>query len=151
MQVDADDLITALQDHSYELVFFFDRQDGRVKLYSDGMMDGEAVEEDFDIDEFLDDPRYEPIEGIDSRNAYRVMEEFVESLESAADREVLFRALEGSKPFRRFKDALLDVGPVRERWFKFEEETYIDFAKDWLKDHDIEADLVKTVRKPAES
>ncbi len=133
----------ALQNQDREGVFYLDRESGEVKFYYDGLFDGEEVDEDFDIDEVMDMPQYQRILGIFSSDAYQVMEDFIETVSSERHQQILTKAISGRKPFRSFKDALFELGDTREQWFKFEEAAYEQIAKHWLKEHDIEADLVK--------
>jgi len=148
LQIDIDDLEMALQNHSDELVHFLDRDTGEIRLYCDGMLDGEDVEEDFDIDDYLENPRFIQIEGTPSREGFQVMEEFIDTLESDHARRVLSFAISQRKPFRRFKDALYDLGDVQEQWYKFEREATMRQARNWLIDHGIEADLVDPRSNP---
>lgn len=82
--------------------------------------------------------RYIAIPGDDSRQSYRDMEEFVETVASPQIRAQLADALEGRKVFRRFKDALLAYPAERERWFAFSAARARERALDWLAAQDIE-------------
>jgi hypothetical protein len=50
----------------------------------------------------------------------------------------LWRSIQGSRPFRRFKDTLLDYPQERERWFEFEAQQGRRRALEWLEDEEIE-------------
>ena len=148
IQIDIEDLIMALQNHGGESEFYLDLTTGEVKFYYDGMLDGEQVDEDFDIDDYLEDPHFVRISGVASHESYEVMEKFIETLaEGKAQRELL-RAISGRKPFRSFKDALFYQGDVRDQWSAFENEAYVAMAQDWLDEHEIDADLVKKSYEP---
>jgi hypothetical protein len=68
----------------------------------------------------------------DSRAAYRDMEDFAETVEDERLQERLWRALSGSRPFRRFKDAVAAEGAVEKRWFRFRDERQTARAVAWL-------------------
>ena len=63
-----------------------------------------------------------PIDRIDSRTRFEWMEEFADSVHSITVRFELTEALRRQKPFRNFKDALLQFPKVQELWFAFEQQ-----------------------------
>ena len=69
-------------------------------------------------------------------HGYRIMENFVHSLEDGEEKRALMRAIVGRGAFRHFKDALLRYG-IRQRWFDFQAAAYRDLAIRWCKDHDL--------------
>jgi yecA family protein len=75
---------------------------------------------------------------MDSRRGYEIMEQFVAILPLTPLREKLQWSLEGPKPFRRFRDALLEDSSIRERWLEFHGESIRKIALEWLADHGIE-------------
>jgi hypothetical protein len=109
----------------YESAHYLDTETGEVIFISDGM------DEDMIPSDFEDNPRYKRIDTIESRDAFRIMEDFVETVEDAAMAERLATALQRPKPFRRFKDALVDHPAVREAWFVFEREAHREIATAW--------------------
>ena len=78
---------------------------------------------------------YIEFEPMDSRQAFRVMEEFVETLENSEIKNKLELGLSLSKPFRNFKDILENYLEYREKWFSFKESKYIEFVKEQLDDY----------------
>lgn len=67
---------------------------------------------------------------------YRIMEDFVYSLEDGDAKQALARALQGRGAFRRFKDTLIQYG-VRQRWFDFRAAACRELAIRWCRDHDL--------------
>lgn len=67
---------------------------------------------------------------------YRIMENFVGSLSDARKQECLFRPLNGRKPYRRFKDAIMDAG-VCESYYAFRRQAFLEIARVWCEDHGI--------------
>ncbi len=86
--------------------------------------------------------RYIFIESIGSNESFRVMEQFVEQLPEEKARNDLFDALNRRKPFRQFKDTLLDYPNIREKWFLFHDQEFKRKAQEWLEDHNITAELL---------
>lgn len=134
--IDADDLIQAMS-WSLDLMggdggWYLDTETGDVLLVSDAVDD---LPEDIE-----DNPRYLWIEQISPDESYRIMEDFVDTLTDERAAQSLSRALEGRKPFRRFKDTLFDFPILREAWFAFEHEARLRLAEEWCEDNGIAAE-----------
>jgi yecA family protein len=129
------ELAAALEDHDREsTIYYFDSQSGEVVFLSE---DTRGVDKRWDvISKSID--RFVPIEPMDSRKGYEIMEQFVAMLPPTRLREKLQWSLEGPKPFRRFRDTLLQDHSMRERWFEFHGESSRKIAIEWLTDHGIE-------------
>jgi hypothetical protein len=82
--------------------------------------------------------RYVEIPTADSHEGYRDMEHFVETVEDDRAYELLRFALDGPRPFRRFKDALASYPDERQRWFDFKSSRMRVRVLDWLASLDIE-------------
>lgn len=67
---------------------------------------------------------------------YRIMEDFTESLSDARKQERLSRALNGRKPYRHFKDAIMDVG-VDGAYYAFRSRAFLEIARVWCEDNGI--------------
>ncbi|HKH59764.1 MAG TPA: UPF0158 family protein [Flavitalea sp.] len=72
------------------------------------------------------------IEAMDSRESFRVMAEFAESLENNTTKIKLVTALEGRKPFGNFKHQIENSGEYRELWFVFRREKNIEWIQNQL-------------------
>jgi len=140
ISIDLEELMIAMQTHNYEMTWLLDLHTGDVILAGDGMVNGVEC----DLDDFLDNEpeRFRMIESIPSSKSYRIMEAFVDSLPLGQAQNGLRQAIEGSKPFRRFKDALLEFEVVRDQWFEFERQAYKKICEDWLESEEIEAGVV---------
>src|SRR5437763_13794867 len=144
MKVAYSELEDAFIHGSYELQYWLDKRTGEVILISsdtehwarggDEIEDApewqheeierarrvlRAVGELETGEEAEETDRYLAIPTIDSHEGYRTMEDFVETVNNPRLRESLIEALRGRKPFRRFKDVLMDYGAEREQWFAF--------------------------------
>ncbi len=130
LKIDLDDLTMAMEESSYEHEYFLDLQTGEILLISDYMDSDETAEVRKKID---DDPdRFEEIPKADSREGYRDMEDFIDTIKDEHIAEVLSTAIEGRGAFRRFKDTLIRYPDERERWFKFKDDLMKQRAMEWL-------------------
>ena len=84
-----------------------------------------------------DDDRWLFIEPIESSEAFRVMEDFVDQCGDDRLARALGQALRQRLPFRRFKDALAAHPAQREAWFAFERQAMESIARQWFEDHGI--------------
>ncbi|RMG19698.1 MAG: hypothetical protein D6730_21045 [Bacteroidetes bacterium] len=84
-----------------------------------------------------DPERFIPIDRIPSSDAFREMQAFVEEVDDLEVQHHLANSLRQPKPFRRFKDALLDYPEYRECWFEYRDAYEKELAKEWLIDHGI--------------
>lgn len=91
----------------------------------------EKIEEDYGT-------RYIPIPTIPSWESYKVMEDFIETVEDENLQEKLYIAIDGKGAFRRFKNVLLYYSEKRERWFKFRDAKLMEHIMKWLDDEGIE-------------
>lgn len=91
------------------------------------------------LDEATDDPRGDErwlcVEAIESSDAFRIMEDFVDQCDDMRLGRTLAQALQQRKPFRRFKDTLADHPEQREAWFAFERHAMEAIARRWCENH----------------
>jgi len=73
-------------------------------------------------DEPAPDPDALPLDPISSRTRFKWMEDFITSVHSITAQSALRNALRQKKPFRHFKDALMEYPAVRQQWFQFQAE-----------------------------
>jgi hypothetical protein len=137
LNIQADELIMALENNDFTQQYHIDLQTGEIVFTSD-YTDNEYIP---DLEDELD--RYRLIDPVPSSVGFDVMSNFVDSLSPSEAREELAEALRRKRPFRNFKDTLINYPKLREQWFRFHEEAFIEIAKEWLKDHSIEATLVR--------
>ena len=134
LKLDLQDFAFALSWNSdlYASAHYLDTETGEVVFIGEGM-DEALIPPDFE-----DNPRYQRIEPIESQDAFRIMQDFVETVQDAAMAARLTAALERSKPFRRFKDALLDDPALREAWFAFELQAHREIGTAWCLERQIQ-------------
>lgn len=89
------------------------------------------------------DTNYRRIDPVSSREQYRWMERFIETVEEVELKARLNASIDGKGAFRRFKDALMNFQTERERWFVFRSERLRVCIEGWLQTQGLEA-----VRRP---
>ena len=133
--VSLDDLCDAYEMNSEEISHYLDVNTGEILIRMDPLLTGYKDE---DLEEELEDEeRYLELPTMESRDAYGLMVELVETVTSTELRDRLNAALNGRKPFRTFKDVLYDFPEERERWFRFEREVHKRNILRWLHEQHI--------------
>jgi hypothetical protein len=95
-----------------------------------------GIEEDLpedelqDIEENPDD--YFEFANMESRDSFRVMQDFAESVDDERLQERLIDSLEGVKPFKNFKLRIDNSGEYRQKWFDFKDLQYIEWVKNQI-------------------
>lgn len=82
--------------------------------------------------------RYFLVPEADSREGYRDMEDFIETVQDERLQGFLRHAIRGRGAFRQFKDMLADHLPGRERWFAFKSARIRQRVLTWLEEQGIE-------------
>jgi hypothetical protein len=127
-----DQLIDAYLDNYLEHQYYLDLQTGQVILDLDEAYSGEPG---IDWDDEENEERYLHVPKINSDTGYYVMVQFAKRTESDPEMK-LFDALDGRKPFRRFKDVLSELD-LWEEWDKFERKYSEEEIQAWLERWDI--------------
>jgi hypothetical protein len=129
----------------------------------DGAVPGEALfvpgsgrilfhNADWDDDEqepILDEVEILEFEPLGSRTRFEWMEEFIYDVHSIPLQSALRDALRHKKPFRDFKDVLLEYPNERQHWFQFEKEKLKAEAVEFIKSLDWEILEILDVRPAA--
>lgn len=136
LKIDVSEVAMAMESGGDGIDWFLDLKTGDVfPVLEDGVCD----DEDLSAERVEKDPeRYVGIERVDSREGFRLMEEFVDSMEEGEAKRSLLRALGMRGPFRCFKDTLLDFGEVRDRWFVFYNGEMERLAREFLEGAGVE-------------
>ena len=129
----------ALQTHFDEGCFYLNFTEQEVGLNAPASLVGEDCVWPNDGDEVL---RIDPLESWES---FKAMEEFAdEQPPKIADK--LYRALNGGRPFSRFK-AAVDLLDLLEDWYAYKDRWYDEKAEEWLHDNDVDFVEGKVVAK----
>ncbi|OGU16668.1 MAG: hypothetical protein A2X61_10820 [Ignavibacteria bacterium GWB2_35_12] len=76
--------------------------------------------------------KYLMIEPMDSHESFRVMDDFIETVDNDKLAHELKIALEKKQPFQNFKYVINNSGEYREKWFKFREQKYNEWVEQQL-------------------
>jgi hypothetical protein len=133
MKVKLSEIIDGMQNNDgFETKVFYSLKENGLKYYGDYFDndDQNENEEDFSDDLIILPDQYEIHE-------YRIMEEFLETIEDVKTYNCMAIAMQGKGAFRRFKDMAINLGLI-EDWYKFRNEAYKKIAIRWCEDHDLE-------------
>jgi hypothetical protein len=149
IRIDAGDFLLALDSHSPELENYLDLRTGQIIPVTDYVPDDPEYAE---FEENRDDRTlYRLIDPVPSRRGWLWMEDFAEDVADPRAKDALLRSIEGSGAFGRFKRTLLDYPPLRDAWFRFQEERLLEYAREWLADEGIDAELTELPPRSAEA
>ena len=155
------DLILALEMPSEEFRTYFDRKTGAVVSVEATLLSSLEDGEEEDLDDLAEwqKEEYEIAKEIVSDDGsrflsppdkfefheYRVMEEFIHSIDDDEAANQLWRAIKGRGAFRYFKDTLHRLG-IQQSWYDYLEEAQREFVIEWAKENNVafEDDLRKS-------
>jgi hypothetical protein len=75
---------------------------------------------------------YIRFEGMEGRESFQLMEDFIAEIPGVGLRAKFVAAIENKKPFQGFKSLLAYYPDLREKWFEFKAQKYLEFVKDQL-------------------
>lgn len=134
---DLEGITEALDDHSWTLSWYFDPATGEVEPESDDISPDEREERAYEHD----NRRLLAIASEGSRDAYRDMERFANSVSDPAISGRLQRSLEGRGAFRRFRDELYRLPEIYgKKWHEYADLRAEERAIDWLRYHSVVAE-----------
>jgi len=147
MAIDFDKLYEAMSDFASGKVYILDMDTGEIIVISPAVQNIiekertgstltsserailKEVKEKFDHKR---KDRYVPIPKIESRESYKIMQEFAETIKNESMRKKVEEALKAEKPFSKFNEIVLKHPQERKRWLEFRKEKIIEIAKKWL-------------------
>ncbi len=111
---------------------FYNLKTGEIKILPEFdnliVADEELWNEDIEeIEENRAD--YFEFEGLESRDSFKIMDDFAKSVDNAELRDKLVRVLNDPKPFKNFKWNIDNSGDYRQHWFDFKKNRYIQWVK----------------------
>jgi hypothetical protein len=139
------DIEMALNDNNYEMEWYLDIQEEKTTFLADPLVVGEDM-----IDEELqkqiendeeEGERYIAIPTTPSHDGWGQMKRFILSLDDQDDKiqNLLLTTIQGKGAFRRFKDAVYEIG-VSDRWYDFKNREDRRKALEWLHSEDLIAE-----------
>ena len=134
LQIDWTALEGAFENHAPDVKTYLDRKTGEiVGVFSTNDEDDPTI---LRIHAYPE--QFILIEPVPSREQYRMMEKFIETVVHEGLKTQLKDSIVGKGAFRRFKDAVGRHVEERKRWFAFRDVLLHRFIFDWLKQHRIE-------------
>lgn len=132
IRIDYAQLEAAFENHAPDVRSYLDRESGEIVVVREvgGGDEAEQVQKSPD--------RYPLVEPVASREQYRMMERFIETVTFEPLKRQLSDAIVGKGAFRRFKDAVGRHPDERKRWFAFRDVLLHLYILDWLKQHRLE-------------
>ncbi len=158
------DLILAMEIPSEEFRTYFDRKTGAVVSVEGTILSSLEDGEEEDLDDLAgwqkeeyelakeivsdDGSRFLPPPDKSEFHEYRVMEDFIRSIDDDKSANELSRAIKGRGAFRYFKDTLHRLG-IQQSWYDYLEKAQKEFVIEWAKENnvDFEDDLGKKSRR----
>jgi len=149
MRVKLDDVIEALDSATEELTYYLDKRTGEIILLTSE--DIQAAEDDELISEYSDWQRdsilkarevlgeseqFIPLPDQFEIHEYKIMEDFCRDFEDQQVGNELLRLIKGSGAFRRFKNAINEMG-VDKAWYAFKQRELEKIAIEWLEENEI--------------
>lgn len=131
----------ALNDNSFMSDWYFDRETDDVTFITTE----DDLEEEEELKQLIEDDggeeRFIYISPLPSSESWQLMEDFILKQDDLDDtvQTLLLRAIQGSGAFRRFNDAIDDVG-IRDRWYAYKNMEERKMALQWLKDQELISD-----------
>ncbi len=114
---------------------FIHKETGEMISYPDElkgfMIDEELWEEQIGRVE-KDGDSYIEIEGMDSQSSFRLMEDFIDTVEDKNLSARLDYALSRPKPFQNFKYEIDYSGEYRQKWFDYKSQRTIEWVREQL-------------------
>jgi len=77
--------------------------------------------------------RYQEIAAMDSKDSFRIMEDFALQLSDTTLADDLLEALQKKHPFRHFKFAIDNSSEFRQSWFDFKSKRQVEWTEDQIK------------------
>jgi len=134
------EFLQAFRDQTPDNEWWLDRQTGELIFVSPEV----APEDEHELDvEALkrDEPqRLLAIAPVSSRDAYRLMQQFIAQLDDDNIAEMLSDAIGQKRAFFQFQDRLHDVPGMREQWLAAEQQGLTALAEQWLAQQGIAVD-----------
>lgn len=124
-------LETAFESHAPDVTTWLNRSTGELVTLNADTADAERTR-------VTADPAFAEVEPVPSREQYRMMERFIETVTHAALKERLQDSIVGKGAFRRFKDVISRFPDERKRWFAFRDVLLHRHILEWLKESKLE-------------
>lgn len=134
------EFLQAFRDQQADNEWWLDRRTGELIFISPDVAAEEEHELDVEALKRSEPQRLLAIVTVSSRQAYRLMQQFVEQLDDQHAATVLSEAIKQKRAFSQFQDRLHDFPGLREQWLVAEQQGMSELAEQWLKQQGIAVD-----------
>jgi hypothetical protein len=148
IQIDIESLIMAMENHLGELEWYLNTESGEIVPNTPF---GDLKDEEYADEIETGSDRLIEVKTVPSEDGYRIMEDFIATLDNQHIRNVLTNAISQRRPFRRFKDAIFEFPEVRNRWFAFCRDAMMEYGREWLDSLSIDYELADLPPSPPKS
>ena len=139
LKVERLDIIEAFESNNPSLSYFLNRESGEVVKVPDDFCADETI---LGID-YFSDPKFIRIPRISDKEGLRIREEYRVQIQNEDLYDKLEEILMGRGALKRFVDILRVYPEYYTDWLDFKNEAIIKIIRDWIKDLDLDIDLVK--------
>lgn len=135
IQINPEALKRIVDELDTGMVCFYHKTTGELESYPDensnpGFDDELWQEVVKKVEDNRDD--YMGFEPMSSHESFRVMENFIAEIDDIPTHNKLIGVISRKRPFANFKNALFNYPFLRERWFRFHHEAYIQYVQDQI-------------------
>ncbi len=130
-----DDIADMLEHCTYDSQYILDLQEQEIIFVSEFLEDGEEIQEIFDAVDEDETGRYVlfPIR-TDSRDGYRDMELFIDTIQEPLIRDLAWETISGAGAFQRFKNFIRKYPDLEREWYRWKDERGRLRAAEWLEE-----------------
>ena len=117
------------------MVCFYHKTTGELESYPDENSNPGFDEEDWlEVMDKVSESRedYMAFEPMDSHESFRVIENFIAQIDDIPTHNKFIEAVSRKRPFANFKEMLHYYPELREQWFVFKNEAYIEYVKEQI-------------------
>jgi hypothetical protein len=113
------------------MLCFYNKTSGELETYPEGLEDSGLEDEWAEVTGKIEasPDNYLQIEKMNSVEAFEVMENFINGINHIPTHNKFVEAISRKKPFAHFNDMLSYYPDLREQWFAYKLQSYIEFVK----------------------
>jgi hypothetical protein len=116
------------------MLCFYHKTTGKLESYPKDLEFSGLEDEWADVTEKMDAnlADYLEIEAMGSSQAFRVMESFIDDIDHGPTHNKFIDAISSKKPFQNFNNLLHYYPYLRQQWFAYKLERYIEYVKEQI-------------------
>src|SRR5882757_1242765 len=113
------------------MLCFYNKTNGELEYYPDGLEYSGLEDEWAEVTSKIEaSPKaYLQIEKMNSREAFKVMENFINGINHIPTHNKFIDVISRKKPFAHFNNMISHYPDLQEQWFAYKLQSYIEFVK----------------------